>query len=590
MKHINKKIFLLLIILIQVVYLTVSFGINKQGYHSDEMWNYGFANSTDLKNIYYYNRENGEHKYIYEWTDSKVLFDYITVDKSEIFAYDKVYENLEKDLNPPFQFMILHFICSLFPGKWSRWFGFSINIISFILMQIFLYKFIKRVTKSQTAAYIGLLSFGFSVGATSITTFLRMYALGVALSMMFVFYVNEVYLYKDEWKECKKNIIKAAIVLLLGALTIHQFLILAFFVVLLYCIYFFFKKYFKVLLSFGVAMLAAVGLSMVIFPSTLSHLFGYTENSIVVKYPTAWQFRIYLSFLTKDLSGIHISAVRTMAFSYFVVGCIVAFLILIPICFLLRNESGFKNFTVKVKDRIIYGFKNIRKVPYTVVALFGAIILFVFIDAFNSSVFRMGMYARRYIFLVYPLYSAGIIIIIYYILKFLINDKIINGVVFTLLGLLMVVLTYVYSSNPFYLKHYEEGITLDDLGPDANFIAVMSEDWVLVSAANELCYTNSYFLTDYSNYDKMNYDGVDSKRPLYLILDVSGLNENDYLSSGANDGIFVVNEYSGDNSDDLGFNKTNIVNYYENLDFVKKMEYVGYDDMFGRNVEIYRLN
>ena len=589
----SKKIIFILIVLIQVIYHTVSFGVNKQGYHSDEMWNYGFAISTDEKNLYYVDEDKGIYKYIYSWTDSEVLHEYITVDKSEIFAYDSIYKNLEKDLNPPLQFMILHFICSFFVGKWSKWFGFIINIFSFILIQIYLFKFMKRVTKSDAAAYMGIVVFGFAVGSTSVTTFLRMYALGVAFAMMFIYYVNEIYICRDEREKYRTNIIKAAIALLLGALTVHQFLIMAFFVVFIYSLYYLFSKRFRLMLTFGISMLASVGVSVILFPSTFSHLFGYTNNSIIKKYPTGWQFRIYLSFLTKDISGFHISAIRTMAIPYTFVGLVILVFILVPLCFVLRNEEKFKTLVIKIKERMVYGVKNIKKIPFTIIALLFVIVLFVLVDAHNYSIFRMGIFAKRYMFLIYPVYAAFVCMVIYYFFRWLIQNCKVRNIVLLLTGVLMVVITYFVSRNPFYLKHYEEGITLDALGKDANFIAVMSSDWVLVSGANELYDTNSYFLTDYATYDKMNYKGADPDKPLYLLLDVSELVEDDVSDAGSDDDVVIIDE-NGNTLDEKSiynsYKRSKIINYFEDLEICTKFERVGTDEMFERVIEIYRLN
>lgn len=50
-KH-NIYLLLACIILLQTVCLTVSFANNKKGYHSDELWSYGFACSSDGMNVF----------------------------------------------------------------------------------------------------------------------------------------------------------------------------------------------------------------------------------------------------------------------------------------------------------------------------------------------------------------------------------------------------------------------------------------------------------------------------------------------------------------------------------------------------------
>ena len=51
-KKYNIYLLLACIILLQTVCLTVSFANNKKGYHSDELWSYGFACSSEGMNVF----------------------------------------------------------------------------------------------------------------------------------------------------------------------------------------------------------------------------------------------------------------------------------------------------------------------------------------------------------------------------------------------------------------------------------------------------------------------------------------------------------------------------------------------------------
>ncbi|MDD6334702.1 MAG: hypothetical protein PUB04_09645 [Clostridia bacterium] len=82
--------FLFLIILSQSLYFTISFSQNKKGFHSDELWSYGFACSSDGMNIFS-ERDRETPKNFNEWKDSSILYNYITVDKSETIDYASVY-------------------------------------------------------------------------------------------------------------------------------------------------------------------------------------------------------------------------------------------------------------------------------------------------------------------------------------------------------------------------------------------------------------------------------------------------------------------------------------------------------------------
>lgn len=158
MNKINKNyLMLVVIILIQVIYIACVFNVEKQGYHSDELWNYGFANSTEGKHVY--STDVGrEPKNCDEWVSTDVLRRYITVDKNEIFNYAAVYKNAANDYNPPLGYMLLHFVCSFFLEKWSKWYCFGLNLACFIIMQIYIYKLARSVTKNENAGLLSVFS------------------------------------------------------------------------------------------------------------------------------------------------------------------------------------------------------------------------------------------------------------------------------------------------------------------------------------------------------------------------------------------------------------------------------------------------
>ena len=62
-----------IIILLALVQITVYFAYFKEGFHSDEIWSYGYANSTHEKNIY--ENDDGTLSYMNEWTDTSINID-----------------------------------------------------------------------------------------------------------------------------------------------------------------------------------------------------------------------------------------------------------------------------------------------------------------------------------------------------------------------------------------------------------------------------------------------------------------------------------------------------------------------------------
>ena len=159
-KIFDKKTLILLfaIILVQIIFLGITFGVFKKGYHSDEIWNYGISNSFESNEMLI--TKSGE-KLTNQWLDSERFNDFLTVRPDQKFAYDRVYYNASRSLNPPFQQFILHTICSFFPGVFSPWFCFIINILSFIGIQFFLFLLAYKITKKKFVAIASVILFGF---------------------------------------------------------------------------------------------------------------------------------------------------------------------------------------------------------------------------------------------------------------------------------------------------------------------------------------------------------------------------------------------------------------------------------------------
>ena len=583
-KNINKKAVVAFIVL-QAIFITILFGIRKQGYHSDEVWNYAFANSTTGTQVYITD-DNIPTNYL-KWSDSKAFLDYISVDKSEIFSYSSIYKNASQDLNPPLQYMLLHFVCSFFPNAWSKWFCFFINIVAFMITQIYLFKFIKDITQNDIVSLAGIILYGLSAGAINTNFFLRIYALGTCFVMMFVYYSFKLFLQR---KECPNNslFIKIFITCFLGSFTIHLFFSIAFIIVLMYSIYYFFSKNYKLFFKYGFTCLSAVLLTLILFPASLYQMFGHTEVIGQKKYPTLWQFKIYWSFMTKDVSGFHNSAINTMTKYYVLLGVFIISFLSIPICFLARKEKWFKKAVTKVKEKIKSLYNNKNKFPYIIIVLIVSINFFIFVAAANSSIPRMGIYARRYLFIIYPLYASLAVIILYYLIKIILSKKKAVNIIMIITALVSVSLTYVFSSDFFSFRHEENGINFDKIEKDANCIILLNNAWLVTSASFELYDTNSFYLATFSDYEQDNYsNNIDTSKPLYLILETTIFPDEDEKNK---DNAITVNGGMSLEDFALRADKDIILNYYERLSISSKVELVGKDVLFGRRFEIYRLN
>ena len=95
------------IAIVIVTMFTIFLGTRKVGYHVDEMWNYGLANSVGsvVPKI-----ENGK---VYQGMGP--FEDYFEVRSGERFNYVSVWQNQAKDVHPPLYYCLFHTLCSFFP-------------------------------------------------------------------------------------------------------------------------------------------------------------------------------------------------------------------------------------------------------------------------------------------------------------------------------------------------------------------------------------------------------------------------------------------------------------------------------------------
>ena len=583
-------IILLCIIAVQCIYMSVLFATQKQGFHSDELWNYGFANSSDCTHIYKENIGN-ELRNTDSWQSAQLLRDYITVDKSEIFAYDSIYWNAERDYNPPLGYMMLHFICSFFPGKWSKWYCFVLNILCFLVTQIYLYRTVTEINNEKEAGIFACLFYGFTMGAVNINIFLRIYAPGVMFGMMLLYYAARLYNKRNDKTEHRRILIKMFAVNFLGCMTLHLFLPFAFIITLMYCLYYLFTKRFKFMVRYGATMAASVALSFAVFPATVKHVFGdddiYSSMSYMTKmFPEKFQYKMYWEYLTNDLFGVHFSMWETMTMTYVSVAILILVLISVPVCFLLRNQEKFKGIVKETANKFKTFLHKINNFNYTLVVLLATTIFVVFVASRTTSTYAMGRYCTRYIFILYPLLAAFVVSVVSFVLSWIIRKKYVRYVISIIMCIVFSVLSMCMAPKDYYFHHKEEGTTLKDIEADSNCIIVTNEPWLLTCFTCEIFDAGNYFLADYESAlkDEYNSDKINTDAPLYLILDVSSMDGNNKILS-----ILGVNVI-----DDRNYTKEyysdDYMNYFKNIDIATKADYVGVDEIFGRPFKIYRLN
>ena len=588
MKSIIKSNWLFIgILIIQLFVLIYSFAFFKQGFHSDELYEYGFANSYDLRVLEKDNNGIGLDK---RWTDSKELLNYISVEKDHKFSYSNIFKHASMNYyNPPLKLFLLHTICSFFPGVFSRWFSFLINIISFIVIQFFLYLLVKKMTNSIPAAVACIILFGFSGGCFNSMTFLRMYAMGMAFGMCFL-YFSYLYIYEINKK---KNIIYLVLIFLslfCGAYTLHLFLVFAFPIVLIVCLGYLLTKRIKKMLCYGFTCLGSVGLSFLAFPQTI----GDTMQSVdtysysTSKYSNSMQFRIFTSLATLDNFGFHTSMYSNVWMKN-IFAVILFFIILsIPLIVLFRKEKWFKDFLTKLREKTIKYVKTIGFKFVFLLSCLCSIFFVIYLASTRTSIYTMSIkYSARYVYIIYPLICAFSVVVFYFIFNYIISKKRLLAVILVSLALFLSSVSQLLNAQPYLMLHNTEGISLDKIENNANCYILMLSNWFVICFADKLYNTNSYYFLEYNDYsnEKNCFDKVNPNEPLYLILDCSYVITDEIREEMEDPDSLLNNVYS-----DVMIDERDILNHYKSLKCVDNIELVGQDVVFDRRINIYRIS
>ena len=254
------------IIVCMLTALAVNFGCRKEGYYIDELWSYGLANSYEMP---YLQEKEG---YMETWHQPDFYEQYLSVEPDRTFAWSSVYSNQIRDVHPPLYYILLHSISSLFPGKFSKWYGLSINLLFYIGTLCLLFE-LGGISDRGRKSYARLLApvlYGVSAGALSTVIYIRMYMMLTCIVVLFAVLVWRVM--TKEGRGYKINLISLMTASAVGILTQYYFLIFAFFLSVCYVFWRILRREWYKALSYALSVWLGIGLGILIFPTILRHI------------------------------------------------------------------------------------------------------------------------------------------------------------------------------------------------------------------------------------------------------------------------------------------------------------------------------
>lgn len=281
-----KIVFLSLI----VVLLGIFYMSKKENLDLDEAYTYGLANNSFQLDI-----EEFE-----EYTGEEILLKYAAVKDNEGFNVKNVFFNQSNDTHPPFYYLLVNFVSSLFKNQFSMWYGLIVNLIFLVILFWEMRHLFSLVIKDNLfSTILTIISFT-SYGFINEIVFTRMYLMLSAISMGLVILIlnymknstesvfnlslsnnqkvsdltSDLQRVSHNKKMNLRFLVLFFLICVCGILTQYHFMIIAAFFSLVFAIDLIKNKNIKLLIETFVVGALAIFISYLIFPSMLNHILG----------------------------------------------------------------------------------------------------------------------------------------------------------------------------------------------------------------------------------------------------------------------------------------------------------------------------
>ena len=211
-----------------------------------------------------------------------------------------VYANQASDVHPPLYYLLLNLICSFFPGTYSNWYPFAVNIVFLLLACVMLYRIARRFGE-ETLALVSVALYGLSCGFVSTAVLFRMYAV---LTFFCCWALScHLRLQEEGWRASRGTAWQLVLVNVFGFYTQYYFIIYSAFLALVSLICMLARRRGKDALRYLGLMLLAACASLVIWPFSVYHIFGGYRGAEAFANANFAQFAEHLEEYGAILSG-----------------------------------------------------------------------------------------------------------------------------------------------------------------------------------------------------------------------------------------------------------------------------------------------
>lgn len=260
----KKYIWCYIVTSLLAVILCLYFGNKKQGYYLDEYYTYTLSNGTQL----------GIAMDMGRWNDADKFVDQLISTGDENFSFLQTYENNENDVHPPLYYFLIHFVSSIYSGKFTKWIGIGVNTALFLVAIFVFYLLAFELLQDRKITALAMCFYAFSPAIISGVMLTRMYV-QLSIFVMLLSYIILLDINREK-TSVKALLIPVALTGFFGFLTQYYFVIYMFFISFFYCLYLLFKKDIKRVLAYGIAALTGLVATYFVWPVSVFHIFkGY---------------------------------------------------------------------------------------------------------------------------------------------------------------------------------------------------------------------------------------------------------------------------------------------------------------------------
>ena len=233
------------------------------------------------------------------WINASILKENYTVMDYDRFNYSSVYFHQRIDNHPLLYYSLVHTVCSLFPGTYSRLFTMIINFIFVLGVDLLVISLIKQLYGKAIYSTVPFSFLFFMPVMQQLYILPRMY-MALAFFCFWYLYIHWSLLTRKHWR--KSQLLQMICCIFLGSQTHYYFYVYAFSLSVLTFIYFIYKRERYKLFNYMYSGIIGIAFSWILFPWIIWHIFfNQMEKHSTVNPWSLEKLKEYIRFLNEQL-------------------------------------------------------------------------------------------------------------------------------------------------------------------------------------------------------------------------------------------------------------------------------------------------